>query len=107
MKKICFFPVILITVVFALALSSPAMADKFTNTIEIFKKSEAVQPFFKSAYGFAVFPTVGKAGIGIGGAYGKGQVYCEGEVTGETSLIKWNKIRIYPPFHNKSSVMQS
>jgi len=88
MKKICFFPVILITVVFALALSSPAMADKFTNTIEIFKKSEAVQPFFKSAYGFAVFPTVGKAGIGIGGAYGKGQVYCEGEVTGETSLIK-------------------
>ena len=73
---------------FALALSPPAMADKYTNTIETFKKSEATQPFFKSAYGFAVFPTVGKGGIGIGGAYGKGQVYRAGKVTGETSLIK-------------------
>ena len=88
MKKHHLFPMILITIMFVLNLSTSAMADKYTNTIEIFKKSEATQPFFKSAYGFAVFPTVGKAGIGIGGAYGKGQVYREGEVTGETSLMK-------------------
>ena len=88
MKKHHLFPMILITIMFVLNLSTSAMADKYTNTIETFKKSEATQPFFKSAYGFAVFPTVGKAGIGIGGAYGKGQVYREGEVTGETSLMK-------------------
>ena len=88
MKKHHLFPMILITIMFVLNLSTSAMADKYTNTIEIFKKSEATQPFFKSAYGFAVFPTVGKAGIGIGGAYGKGQVYREGKVTGETSLMK-------------------
>ncbi|MFL7792205.1 MAG: hypothetical protein AB8I69_08710, partial [Anaerolineae bacterium] len=29
----------------------PRVADKYTNTIDIFKKSEAIQPFFKSAYG--------------------------------------------------------
>ena len=63
-------------------------ADNFTDTIEVFKKSESVQPFFESAYGYAVFPTIGKAGIGIGGSYGKGQVYQGGMVTGETSLIK-------------------
>lgn len=88
MKKIYLFPILSIVTLFALALSTPAMADKYTNTIEVFKKSEATQPFFKSAYGFAVFPTVGKGGIGIGGAYGKGQVYRAGKVTGETSLIK-------------------
>ena len=88
MKRIYLFPIMSIVTLFALALSTPAMADKYTNTIEVFKKSEAAQPFFKNAYGFAVFPTVGKGGIGIGGAYGKGQVYRAGKVTGETSLIK-------------------
>jgi lipid-binding SYLF domain-containing protein len=68
--------------------SNLAQADNYSNTIEVFKKSQAVQPFFKNAYGYAVFPTIGKAGIGIGGAYGKGQVYRGGKVTGTTSLIK-------------------
>jgi lipid-binding SYLF domain-containing protein len=88
MKKNYCFPVVLIVVMAALMLSSPAHADKFTDTINVFKKSEAVQPFFKNAYGYAVFPTVGKAGIGIGGSYGTGQVYKGGKVTGEVSLIK-------------------
>jgi len=88
MKKYHLFLMILITIMFVLNLSTLAMADNYTNTIETFKKSEATQPFFKSAYGFAIFPTVGKAGIGLGGAYGKGQVYREGKVTGETSLMK-------------------
>ena len=87
MKRRGFF-ILLIIVMVALFLSTPALADKFTDTIDIFKKSEAVQPFFKSAYGYAVFPTVGKAGIGIGGAYGKGQVYRGGKVTGEAKLFK-------------------
>jgi len=88
MKKNYRFPTVLIVVMAALILSSPAHADKFTDTTNVFKKSEAVQPFFKNAYGYAVFPTVGKAGIGIGGSYGTGQVYQGGKVTGEVSLIK-------------------
>jgi len=88
MKKNHCFPVVLIMIVAALILSSPAYADKFTDTIDIYKKSEAVQPFFKNAYGYAVFPTIGKAGIGIGGSYGTGQVYKGGKVTGEVSVIK-------------------
>ncbi len=76
------------TILIALFLSVSAQADKFENTIAVFKKSPAVQPFFKNAYGYAVFPTIGKAGIGIGGSYGTGQVYKGGVVTGETSLVK-------------------
>jgi lipid-binding SYLF domain-containing protein len=83
--------IILISLIVAFLLSgttAPALADNYADTIAVFQKSEAVQPFFKKAYGYAVFPTIGKAGFGIGGAYGTGQVYAGGKVTGETSLVK-------------------
>jgi len=82
------FYVLLIMMIVASNFSSLAYADKFTDTIEVYKKSEVVQPFFNSAYGYAVFPTIGKGGIGIGGAYGTGQVYQGGKVTGTASLVK-------------------
>lgn len=82
------FPTVLALLFLTLTLSSPALADGYTNTIEVFEKSEAVQHFFKKAYAYAVFPTVGKAGFIVGGAYGKGQVYRGGKITGETSLVK-------------------
>lgn len=79
----------LIFAVLLLGVSSMAFAeDKYVATITVYKASEAVQPFFEDAYGYAVFPTIGKAGLGIGGAYGKGRVYRAGEVTGVTSLKK-------------------
>ena len=77
-----------VVVIMLFAFSDMAMADKYSDTIDVFKKSDAVKPFFNSAYGYAVFPTVGKGGIVIGGAFGKGQVYKGGEVTGEASLVK-------------------
>lgn len=83
-----FITITFIMAALIVALSSPALADKYTDTIDIYKKSEAVQPFFENAYGYAVFPTIGKGGLGIGGAYGKGQVYQGDKVTGEVSLVK-------------------
>jgi lipid-binding SYLF domain-containing protein len=62
--------------------------ENYTNTINVFKQSPQVQPYFKNAYGYAVFPTIGKGGLGIGGAHGKGQVYRGGKVTGKTSMTK-------------------
>ena len=76
-------------IVAAITVSAcPVQADNYTDTINLFKKSPAVKPFFEGAYGYAVFPTVGKGGIGIGGAYGQGQVYRDGQVTGTVSLVK-------------------
>lgn len=73
----------------AFALSPvPALADDYSQTIEIFKKAEESGRFFAKSYGYAVFPTVGKAGIGVGGAYGKGRVYQQGKAIGEATLTQ-------------------
>ncbi|MEA3411168.1 MAG: lipid-binding SYLF domain-containing protein [Pseudomonadota bacterium] len=45
-----------------------------------------LKAFFEKAHGYAVFPAVGKAGMGFGGAYGKGIVYEQGKEIGNTSL---------------------
>jgi len=69
----------------------PAFAvgtDDYAGTIKVFQESAVVQPFFGNSYGYAVFPVVGKGGLVIGGAYGKGQVYRHGEVTGTSKLVK-------------------
>ncbi|MCW8943252.1 MAG: lipid-binding SYLF domain-containing protein [Sedimenticola sp.] len=49
-------------------------------------KDPGLKLFFKKAYGYAVFPTVGKAGFGLGGAYGEGEVYRQGKFIGTSSL---------------------
>jgi len=88
MKMLRIF-VLSMMVVFAFNLSI-AQADSYSDTMEVFKKSPNVQPFFKNAYGYAVFPTIGKGGLGIGGAFGTGQVYQGGKVTGTSSLVKFS-----------------
>ena len=75
-------------VIVASNFSNPAHADSYSDATDVFKKSPAVKPFFENAYGYAIFPTIGKAGIGIGGAYGEGKVYRGGKLTGTSSLVK-------------------
>jgi lipid-binding SYLF domain-containing protein len=87
MKTISIF-VLSLMVIFAANFASLAQADSYSDTIEVFKKSPKVQPFFQKNYGYAVFPTIGKGGLGIGGAFGSGQVYQGGKVTGTSSLVK-------------------
>jgi hypothetical protein len=82
------FSVLLITMICAWNLPGLAQADDFSKTVDVFKQSEAVRPFLKNAYGYAVFPTVGKGGLGIGGAYGTGQVHRGGKVTGEATMTR-------------------
>jgi lipid-binding SYLF domain-containing protein len=85
-----YFRLCILLVMMILVSNSPnlAQADSYSKAIEVFKSSPAVQPFFEDAYGYVVFPTVGKGGLVIGGAYGKGQVYRGGKVTGTASLVK-------------------
>lgn len=57
------------------------------EAIAEFKKDDSgLAVYFDNAYGYAVYPTVGKAGLGIGGAHGKGVVYEQGAIIGSTSL---------------------
>lgn len=72
-----------------LALAAfPAWADDFQKTIARFRKAEETGKFFANAHGYAVFPTIGKGGIGVGGAYGRGRVYQQGRHIGETSMTQ-------------------
>ena len=80
--------IVSVLIIFGLTIPTLAQADNYSSTIEVFKSSPAVQPFFNNCYGYVVFPTVGKGGVGIGGAYGKGQVYKGGVVTGTAKLFK-------------------
>lgn len=67
---------------------APAYADSYNDAVQRFHKANQSKDFFKDAYGFAVFPTVGKAGIGLGGAYGEGRVYRGLKHIGDTTLTQ-------------------
>ena len=78
-----------ILALFTVALTmSPAWADDYTDTIKVFKEAGASGAFFNTAYGYAVFPTIAKGGVGVGGAFGKGRVYRKGEHVGDTSMTQ-------------------
>jgi len=47
-----------------------------------------LEAHFHSAYGFAVFPEITKAGLGIGGAGGKGLVFDNKTVVGQSNLAQ-------------------
>lgn len=71
-----------------LLFSPYTLADRFSDTIDAFRSVGVTTPFFDNAYGYAVFPTIGKGGIGIGGAHGKGQVFVQGAAVGETTMTQ-------------------
>lgn len=70
--------------------ASSAFADDsdYSDTIGAFQRAGASSGFFKSSYGYAVFPTVGKGGFIVGGARGKGRVYKHGHYVGDTTVTQ-------------------
>lgn len=76
-----------IVVLFLLMLPfGQAFADEYTDTVKLFRAENAVRSFFDKSYGYAVFPTIGKAGYVIGGAHGKGRVYRGGSHVGDSTM---------------------
>ena len=76
------------TLVLALLSFSSTWADKFSDTTYIFQRAGQSSLFFDNSYGYALFPTIGKAGIGLGGAYGTGRVYKHGIYVGNISMTQ-------------------
>ena len=91
MKAYLQFRTYLICLLLVLPFGS-AMADdeaaKYSETVSLFKNAGESGTFFDNSYGYAIFPTIGKGAIGIGGAYGKGRVYAQGEHVGDTSMTQ-------------------
>lgn len=71
-----------------LLLSSAARADKYSDTVDAFRRAGETDRFFQGAYGYAVFPTIAKGGIGIGGARGKGRVFAQGQYVGDVTMTQ-------------------
>ena len=64
-----------------------ALADSYSDTKKMFEDAGASN-MFETAHAYALFPTIGKAGFVVGGAYGEGRVYQGGVVIGDTSMTQ-------------------
>ena len=70
-------------------VSQKNVVSKSEEKITEFKETDSkISDLFESAYGFAMFPNIGKGGIGIGGATGNGTVYKGGNAVGDCRMIQ-------------------
>lgn len=53
---------------------------------EMMERSPKLKTYYEKAYGYAVFPKITKAGLGVGGAGGKGIVFKNNVAIGSSSL---------------------
>lgn len=86
----------------ALAVSMTAVLSTFTvqaddedlrsdskqAIADFLQKDPAMKKFFDEAVGYAVFPNVGKGGLIVGGAHGKGLVYQNANVIGKATMTQ-------------------
>lgn len=56
--------------------------------VEFREKDPSIERFFNKAVGYVVIPTVGKGGLGIGGARGTGLLYENGAITAVVTLTQ-------------------
>jgi lipid-binding SYLF domain-containing protein len=68
------------------AAAGVANAGKYSDTISLFKNAGESAAFFKHSYAYAVFPNIGEGGFVVGGAFGRGRVYVQGQLVGDTTM---------------------
>jgi len=65
------------------------LGDQVKEQIQVFKNDDArVAKLFDTAYGYAVFPSIGKGAVGIGAAHGHGQVFEKGQLVGTAKMTQ-------------------
>jgi lipid-binding SYLF domain-containing protein len=73
----------------ALAAEMDRLDTDVGAAMQTFRASNPrIGPLFNSAYGYAVFPSVGKGAIGVGGAEGQGEVYEKGVLVGRAKMTQ-------------------
>ena len=65
-----------------------ALADEYDVALKVFRNAGESSRYFEHSYGYALFPTITKAGAVIGGAYGEGRVYAQGRHVGNVSMTQ-------------------
>jgi lipid-binding SYLF domain-containing protein len=67
---------------------SVRIADSRAALVRFVDRDPNLQEWVNHAHGYAVFPSVGKAGLGIGGSYGNGIVFERSQPVGTASMIQ-------------------
>ncbi len=75
-----------IFLLFGTSAYAAATIEECNETLAKFKELGDVPKRIAESYGFAVLPTIGKGGVGIGGAAGSGCVYVGGKHIGNVSM---------------------
>lgn len=61
--------------------------DKAANSLnDLYSADSGLQDFVNRGYGYVIFTEVGKGGLGVGGAYGRGEVFEQGKMIGYADL---------------------
>ena len=98
-KKIITAALQFVVVLAALSIGTGAMAQSTRNEKRLVRDCQdakedfistdgLMKSLFENSYAYAIFPNVGKGGIGIGGAAGNGVVYEKGSIIGKAKLTQ-------------------
>jgi lipid-binding SYLF domain-containing protein len=89
MKRLKYILIISITLLIGQsAFSFASEEEDYAEIIQLFKQSNVSNNFFNNCYGYAIFPSIGKGGFILGGSYGNGKVFRQGEFTGRVTVIE-------------------
>ena len=93
MKKILLFSLIIFVTSISLTAQiggwDPEAVEKAEQTKKDFlDKDSSMKAFFGEAYGFVIFPSIGKGAIGVGGAHGKGIMFKNDIPHGEAKMTQ-------------------
>lgn len=64
------------------------IGDSKSAKASFLKGDASMANLFKHSSGYVIFPNVGKGGVGVGGAAGKGAVYEKGAVIGTSQMVQ-------------------
>jgi lipid-binding SYLF domain-containing protein len=94
-RSLCGVVLIAVLGLSACSTEPKSEADKSTLSAEVgaaltaFKNEDSsLQRILDQSAGYAVFPEVGKAGLGVGGSFGRGEVFERGAKIGHTDVVK-------------------
>ncbi len=67
----------------------PGLVETARQTHDTFlERDPSLADFEQNSYGYAVYPTIGKGAVGIGGAYGTGAIFEQGSAIGSSVMTQ-------------------
>lgn len=73
--------------------SRESRQDELSSAVEVARKrvlarDPSLKARLEAAHGYAIFPSVGKGGVIVGGAYGRGEVFENGVLVGWADILQ-------------------